>query len=645
MGNRWLIFSIFFGVMVLICSGFIFGLDDDLSFLEYNFDNDLVSFDGLVNYAIGELYDDEHIGFINDISTCQVLSRPGSYFLSSNVNASGTCFKINVSDVVLDCKGHTIDYSSDEEGYGVLIWSQSLNINNVSVINCNVIQSNPNICSISNPCPSIYGLGKNSSPQRGVFGPSEPNSIIFYVDNVSLTNLNISTASSYSYGIHTGYTRFWNMSNLRVNTSGDSATGVHIQISRNHSLTDITVHTTGKHSAGFSIASVSRGIFAKRTEIVTLGDSATGYSSFLSYFLSLQDSRIKTMGNRSTGIALSDSSFEMHDVTVITYGNYSVAALGAGSIKNVNMTTFGDFSEGIRATGSWRVEDTNIHTSGVSSSGIMIPSGRHKSFSLSRSSIITVGNISSGINATSTLSLNLDEVNISTIGDRSEGMVVSYLRFECSLSKVNINTLGKQSRGFYLLITPYLSDSQICEITDSTINSKLSNDFDLLVSSPSGYVRLINTTFDHHNVSFFDPEYDIGSKHGWVDVGYWTDVYLKNIKGDPVGKSRIRWITINFRTIRLIQGNISTHEEGHARIPLISYSHHEEKRIPITFYVLIVNSPSGYFDIIILRNITNNRDIHHIFGLGIAKMIISATLIFLSVVLFVKKENKDNTRR
>ncbi|MBR9677413.1 PGF-pre-PGF domain-containing protein [Candidatus Woesearchaeota archaeon] len=93
----------------------------------------------------------------SSISACQELNQPSTaYVLSQDVSTASTCFNITADNVVLDCAGYTINYSSAGSlGYGVF----AQNKENLTVTNCNIIEGSPT----TNNKHAIYFNGVNNA--------------------------------------------------------------------------------------------------------------------------------------------------------------------------------------------------------------------------------------------------------------------------------------------------------------------------------------------------------------------------------------------------------------------------------------------------------------------------------------------------
>lgn len=82
--------------------------------------------------------------FAVNVSTCQVISSPGFYELNESLYGAPNalpptfvldgCILINSSDVVLDCKGHSISYNNTAGAVGIYVYEAD----NVTIRNCQV---------------------------------------------------------------------------------------------------------------------------------------------------------------------------------------------------------------------------------------------------------------------------------------------------------------------------------------------------------------------------------------------------------------------------------------------------------------------------------------------------------------------------
>jgi parallel beta-helix repeat protein len=82
-----------------------------------------------------------------ELIDCWTLSASGeTYNLSMNVNSSGTCFTVTGQNIVLDCLGYSINYSTGGAAYTYGVYSDQYNttIRNCTIIDGNTTSSNNN---------------------------------------------------------------------------------------------------------------------------------------------------------------------------------------------------------------------------------------------------------------------------------------------------------------------------------------------------------------------------------------------------------------------------------------------------------------------------------------------------------------------
>ena len=152
-----------------------------------------------------------------------------SYTLSSDVSSSGTCFTIDTSNVVLDCAGHTINYSQSAEGYGVLVWDKTpwytnTGISNVTIKNCRIVQGSTGGSS-SSERPAILGWGWSNTPTGSLIGSAA----VTRATNVTLLNDTIETYGPYASGIYADYASWWNASHVNITTHGAASYGFYYE--------------------------------------------------------------------------------------------------------------------------------------------------------------------------------------------------------------------------------------------------------------------------------------------------------------------------------------------------------------------------------------------------------------------------------
>jgi predicted regulator of Ras-like GTPase activity (Roadblock/LC7/MglB family) len=240
--------------------------------------------------------DNVQLNFSLDVPLdCGVISRSGTYVLDRNVSAAGTCFTINVSDVSLDCQGHTINYSTTDEGYGILIWSESALVENVNISNCNIVKDSAGGSSSSRR-PAILGYGRSILLSGGT---------VYKVDHVSISNVTISTAGEHSRGIHGDQSGYWNISNVSISTSGSNSWGLYGLTSPSWSLSDVHIATSG--GSAFGISGQTSSWSLTDVHITTTGSNAHGVYGYYSSSWSLSSLNITTSSTDARGIYIVSS--------------------------------------------------------------------------------------------------------------------------------------------------------------------------------------------------------------------------------------------------------------------------------------------------------------------------------------------------
>ncbi|MBI2112898.1 right-handed parallel beta-helix repeat-containing protein, partial [Candidatus Woesearchaeota archaeon] len=143
------------------------------------------------------------------------------------VNSTGTCFTINISNLVLDCAGSTILYGQDVFGWGV----NNTGFNNITVKNCLIFTG-------SAIDTSNYGL--------------------YFTNGVNSTirNNSIKTNGSGSsdYGIYLLKYNYTTMELNTIQTNGTSSNhGIYLSDGLNSTLRNNTITTNGTSSSNYGM--------------------------------------------------------------------------------------------------------------------------------------------------------------------------------------------------------------------------------------------------------------------------------------------------------------------------------------------------------------------------------------------------------
>jgi len=129
-----------------------------------------------------------------------------SLTLNENLTCPGTAINIKADNIVLDCAGKTINYSTaGTRGYGI---NNTDGYNNVTIKNCNIIEGN----ATTNNKYAIY------------FESAE---------NGTITNNTITTTGDYGYGIQLYSSSNSNIANNNITTTGIRGCGIWLYSSSN----------------------------------------------------------------------------------------------------------------------------------------------------------------------------------------------------------------------------------------------------------------------------------------------------------------------------------------------------------------------------------------------------------------------------
>lgn len=97
--------------------------------------------------------------YVHPLNSCKRITAPGNYSLVQNTIAMGTCFGIQASNVILNCKSNLI--SGSGSGSAFLI----SNATNVSVRNCEALHFNTGVNVSNSKQVNIYSIGINATSQ------------------------------------------------------------------------------------------------------------------------------------------------------------------------------------------------------------------------------------------------------------------------------------------------------------------------------------------------------------------------------------------------------------------------------------------------------------------------------------------------
>ncbi|MBT4824210.1 hypothetical protein HN695_04395 [Candidatus Woesearchaeota archaeon] len=172
------------------------------------------------------------------IGACGNLSDKGEYELNQSMNSSGTCIDIETSNITLDCKGYTINYSQGgiRSNVGINVSSAENFVKNLTIKNCNIVEGN-------DTQSWKYGIGATN------------------VSNSTIENNNITTIGGYSRGIDlTGALTDGGIiiANNTISTYNEYGHGIDWYRGYNYTLINNTITVRGSNADGLSVTAVSK---------------------------------------------------------------------------------------------------------------------------------------------------------------------------------------------------------------------------------------------------------------------------------------------------------------------------------------------------------------------------------------------------
>jgi hypothetical protein len=188
-------------------------------------------------------------------TSCGTVSS--SLNLTSDVNSSGTCFTINASNLVLDCKGYSINYSQSGTDKGISIQ----NVNNITITNCNLFEGASSgdshyAISLQNSSNNTIYYNNITTTQLAGYG------IWMYSASGEIINNSILTFGVDGMGMDISHSSGSLIMGNYINTSGNGAAeasyGIHLQNSSSNQIRDNEILTSGSSAAGIVIVELSQ---------------------------------------------------------------------------------------------------------------------------------------------------------------------------------------------------------------------------------------------------------------------------------------------------------------------------------------------------------------------------------------------------
>ncbi|MBI4980669.1 hypothetical protein HZC30_03890, partial [Candidatus Woesearchaeota archaeon] len=306
--------------------------------------------------------------------------------LTSNVNSAGTCFTINASNIVLDCAGYWVNFSTSGVGKGV---DNSGGFDNVTIKNCNFWYNNnaAEVLLFNNSADNatIYNNtinGTGSSPMTGVSFPVA-------AANANITGNTITIIPNNGRGVSlTAPTNAYVQENI-IDSSGGGAHGVEISgatLANQVVLNNITLRNAVS-------GTWTNGVFLTGSSVTTVSTN-----------------KITIIGNNTRGVMLANSNS-----SVVTHNTINLSASPAGYFSKGISLTSSSYNNNVSNTTLYLERD---NAKGIESSGTTTNS-------IEQSTITGSGASGVGIELSSTNSTNLTSNTITLTGANTNGVSIS----------------------------------------------------------------------------------------------------------------------------------------------------------------------------------------------------------------------------
>ncbi|MDT8851106.1 ESPR-type extended signal peptide-containing protein, partial [Pantoea dispersa] len=273
---------------------------------------------------------------------------------------------------------------------------------------------------------------------------------------LKLDGTRVETTGKTAYGAYASSVGIINSLNADYVTHGDGAYGVYSR--GTGSLIDIaggSVTTSGTKAYGLVAGSGGR-LIADGVNVVTHGDQSFGvFANLAGTEVTLAGGAVTTSGSKAHGLAAaSGGKLSASGVQGTTSGNQSngVTANNAGTEVNLENSTFataGASASGLYAAGASILNASNVQVStrGDQSYGVMITDTGSK-LTMTGGTVITIGSKASGLAAASGGKLSASGVQVDTSGQNANGLYVTEAAM-MTASGAKVNTTGKNSHGGY----------------------------------------------------------------------------------------------------------------------------------------------------------------------------------------------------
>jgi len=282
---------------------------------------------------------------VQSVDGCgSLITENAVYTLILNVTSTDTCFTIEADNIILNCNGYTINYSSDGGDYEYGI--QNSNYDYPTIKNCKIIE--------------------------GVLAGDDNRGIEFYfVDNGIINNNIITTLNDYGYGIYSEYSLNNTISNNIITTSGILSYGIELRSGSSYNnLSNNTITTSNSSSLGIYLWQSNYNTVLNN-KIITSGGGGDGIELENGLFNTLLNNNITTYGKYGRGIRVytnSNSNVFSYN-TIITNNSLGIEFVGNtnnNSFSNMNIKTGGLNGYGIyiyNSNNNFTISDSILNSS------------------------------------------------------------------------------------------------------------------------------------------------------------------------------------------------------------------------------------------------------------------------------------------
>ncbi|MBR9683486.1 hypothetical protein GOV03_03010 [Candidatus Woesearchaeota archaeon] len=390
--------------------------------------------------------------------------------LTANYICDKTAINLAASDIILDCAGYIINYSTGGTvGYGI---HSNSGYGNVTIKNCQIYE--------------------------GV------------------------TSTIRKYGINIINNQNGTIENNNISTIGEYGQGIYFSTSTNTNITHNLIITTGDDSNGINLGSTSTGNIIKDNVINTSGTGSAIMITDSSSFNNVSNNNLTTTGSSAEGIEIGDTSSStiVSNNIISTSGSLSHGIGSATSSANTevinnNITTGGSTALGLsfQNGNNANIVNNTITTAGDSASGPYFYVFTNSN--ITGNTVTTSGNHGYGIYLSSVSNSNTVVNNIFiTSGDNAYG-VYSYLTTDLNIDNNTINTSGNDAYGVHLA-----GSSSLTVLLNNNISANTYEIFDTTGGSNTNYL-IYNNSFGQINWSKTDLDTNI-------TLGINKNVFLEN---------------------------------------------------------------------------------------------------------------------